>query len=78
MQQIRKKLTLIFITGSYLANYTPKTMEEFEPGVTRSVQQSIPTTTKPDVTDVEEISPELILHEIERPFSSGSNTDILF
>lgn len=53
-------------------------MEEFEPGVTRSVLQSIPTSTKPDVTDVEEISSDMILQEIERPFSSGSNTDILF
>lgn len=53
-------------------------MEEFEPGVTRSVQQSIPPVTKPNITEVEEVDSGMLLEELDRPFSSGNNTDILF
>ncbi|RZC34247.1 uncharacterized protein BDFB_000906 [Asbolus verrucosus] len=54
------------ITGSSsLGNYTPKSTEEFQPGVTRSVQ-NIPTKSEnPESID----SPnELILQEVEKPF----------
>ncbi|KAJ8978111.1 hypothetical protein NQ317_015921 [Molorchus minor] len=63
------------LSGSTLANYTPKAMEEFQPGITRCVQQSIPA--KPDVAEIE-VTAELILEEIDKPFSSGTNADILF
>lgn len=69
---------LNFFSGSYLANYVPKTLEEFEPGVTKSVPTNISTTTKPNVTELEDLSSEPILQETDRPFSSGSNSDILF
>jgi hypothetical protein len=56
-----------------LANYTPKSTEDFQPGVTRSVQNLPTKTESPE-------SSELILQEIEKPilFSAGANSDILF
>ncbi|XP_044259865.1 uncharacterized protein LOC123008228 [Tribolium madens] len=62
------------LTGtSSLANYTPKSTEEFQPGVTRSVQ--IVQSTKHENTDTESI-----LQQVEKPilFSAGTNSDILF
>ncbi|XP_018575610.1 uncharacterized protein LOC108914288 [Anoplophora glabripennis] len=67
--------TVPILGGSSLANYTPKGREDFLPGVTRSVQPSIPA--KPDITEVDAGS-ELIIEEIDKPFSSGTNADILF
>lgn len=62
------------ILGTSLGNYTPKSTEEFQPGVTRSVQNA--PISKPEVPDTN----ELILQEVEKPilFSAGANTDILF
>jgi hypothetical protein len=61
------------LSGSSLANYTPKSTEDFQPGVTRSVQNLPTKTESPE-------SSELILQEIEKPilFSAGANSDILF
>jgi hypothetical protein len=61
------------LSGSSLDNYTPKSTEDFQPGVTRSVQNLPTKTESPE-------SSELILQEIEKPilFSAGANSDILF
>lgn len=67
--------TVPILGGSSLANYTPKGTEEFQPGVTRSAQPNIPA--KPDITEVDAVS-ELVIEEIDKPFSSGTNADILF
>ncbi|VEN38193.1 unnamed protein product, partial [Callosobruchus maculatus] len=60
--------------GSTLTNYTPKGVEEFQPGVTRS---STPQA-KPDVAEVSPNATESLLQECDRPFSEGANADILF
>lgn len=62
------------LSGSSLATYTPKSMENFQPGVTRSTP--IPPATKPVETTSDELNVEL--DEVDKPFSSGSTTDILF
>lgn len=57
--------------GSTLANYTPKSTEDFQPGIT---QRTTPTPShNNEVQDV-------VLEEIEEPilFSAGTNSDILF
>lgn len=68
-------ITCIKFTGSSsLATYTPRsTAEEFQPGITRSLQHS------PAKTETLE-SQDIMLEEFERPilFSAGANSDILF
>ncbi|XP_057658907.1 uncharacterized protein LOC130895560 [Diorhabda carinulata] len=62
------------LSGSSLATYTPKSStESFQPGVTRS-------TPVPSVKPVETASdePNFELDEVDKPFSSGNTTDILF
>lgn len=57
-----------------MATYTPRsTAEEFQPGITRSLQ-NVPTKTEA----LE--SQDIILEELDRPilFSAGANSDILF
>ncbi|EEZ99320.1 probable serine/threonine-protein kinase nek3 [Tribolium castaneum] len=69
--QMRHSVPSLAGTSS-LANYTPKSTEEFQPGVTRSVQI---VSTKHENTDTEPT-----LQQIEKPilFSAGANSDILF
>ncbi|XP_060525930.1 uncharacterized protein LOC132701771 isoform X2 [Cylas formicarius] len=63
--------------GSSLANYTPRTMEEFHLGITRSVPHHQPVISKPDVLGQ---SSDLLLEEVDNPilFSAGTNSDMLF
>lgn len=61
--------------SSSLANYTPKGTEKFQPGVTKSVPQNVPSPQKSEETDLQ---PKYELEEIEKPFSSGGSADILF
>ncbi|CAH0553684.1 unnamed protein product [Brassicogethes aeneus] len=62
------------LSGSTLSNYTPKGTEDFQLGVTRSIQSSLQTVDK-DETDKADL-----MKEAEEPiaFSAGTNSDILF
>nr|CAH7745080.1 unnamed protein product [Callosobruchus chinensis] len=71
-----RSVTVPSLGGSTLTNYTPKGVEEFQPGVTRpSAPQA---STKPDVAEVSPNAAESLLQECDRPFSEGANADILF
>ncbi|KAF7280625.1 hypothetical protein GWI33_005595 [Rhynchophorus ferrugineus] len=63
------------LSGSSLATYVPKNIEDFELGVTKTPPPPPP---RPDVTEVQETTD--VLEEIEKPilFSSGGSTDMLF
>ncbi|XP_050506409.1 uncharacterized protein DDB_G0284459 [Diabrotica virgifera virgifera] len=64
------------LSGSSLANYTPKSTESFQPGITRSVpQMAPPSSNKVESTEMEQ---NFELDEIDKPFSSGHTADILF
>lgn len=64
----------MFFSASLLANYVPKSTEDFHLGVTRSNHPILPD--KPDIMEVKQ-SP-VVLEETDTPFSSGTNPDILF
>ncbi|XP_044758000.1 uncharacterized protein LOC123316089 [Coccinella septempunctata] len=65
------------LSGSYLANYIPKSTEEFQPGVSRSVHPLTPPPTKEEQIEEDD---QALLEEVEQPvtFSAGTNSDMLF
>lgn len=68
------------LTGSTLANYTPKTTETFQPGVTRSVPIRSLSETSNAHAETDTAIESQMLEETEEPvtFSAGTNSDILF
>ncbi|KAL3277374.1 hypothetical protein HHI36_012723 [Cryptolaemus montrouzieri] len=69
--------TVPMLSGSSLANYTPKSTEDFQPGITRSFPNQPSPQPKP--TSAEEIEQSLF-EEVDQPitFSAGTNSDMLF
>ncbi|KAK9887569.1 hypothetical protein WA026_023376 [Henosepilachna vigintioctopunctata] len=71
--------TVPTLSGSSLANYTPKSTEEFQPGITRSTPNIPSPNSALAKHDLPQADPPLV-EEIDLPitFSSGTNSDMLF